>query len=254
MAPFPEDWAIGHDQMGEVYYYNKFSMKVISVHPMSEYFLDAIDDARKRDKEERELAEEKGEEILVDDSAFWMRFGTLHSDECYYYNFDTNLLHSEAQYKHVIELQLEDRRKRVQKERDEGGKDASAVKKMQEELASKRALQSMFARGVKKMFIQWVMYVMEMRLQQTKALQKLGSIAGQNEASSFRQWKQRNQELLKVSQTARIILCHATTFEFWCACDCLDPWCGRNVDPFTCYTRRCGGRWLLLQVERIRCW
>lgn len=211
MAPFPEDWAVGHDQMGEVYYYNKFSMKVISVHPMSEYFLDAIDDARKRDQEERELAEAKGEDVIVDDSAFWMRFGTLNSDECYYYNFDTNLLHSEAQYKHVIGLQLEDRRKQVQKESEAGSKDASAMKKMQEELASKKALQSMFARGVKKMFIQWVMFVMEMRLNQTKALQKLGSIAGQNEASSFQQWKQRNEELVKVSPNLRIHFCESPT-------------------------------------------
>ncbi len=23
LAPFPEDWAVGHDQLGELYYYNK---------------------------------------------------------------------------------------------------------------------------------------------------------------------------------------------------------------------------------------
>jgi len=32
--------------MGEVYYYNKFSMKVITVHPMSDVYLDRIDEAR----------------------------------------------------------------------------------------------------------------------------------------------------------------------------------------------------------------
>lgn len=56
-APFPEDWSVGHDQMGEVYYFNKYSMKVITVHPMSDYFLDAIDDARRREKAERERAD-----------------------------------------------------------------------------------------------------------------------------------------------------------------------------------------------------
>lgn len=98
----------------------------------------------------------------------------------------------------MIEIQLDDKRVHMKRERESEGQDAHSMKKMQQELASKLSLQSLFARGVKKMFIQWVMCVMETRLQQTKALSHLSTITGKNEVSSFQQWRQRSDELAKV--------------------------------------------------------
>jgi hypothetical protein len=36
-----------------------------------------------------------------------MKFGTVEGEEEYYYNFETNLLHTTSQYRHMIEMQLE---------------------------------------------------------------------------------------------------------------------------------------------------
>jgi len=197
LAPFPEDWMVGYDQMGEVYYYNKYSMKVINVHPMSDYFLDVIDDARARQEAERKRAIEAGEESIKDEGINWMRFGVFNSDEAYYYNFETNLLHTSSQYDHIIDLQMEARRIQTQKAAG-AAEDPKAMKKLQAELASKRNLQKMFATGVKKSFVQWVMFLMEVRLGQSKALSKLSIVAGKNEASTFKEWKQRSAELALV--------------------------------------------------------
>lgn len=51
-APFPSDWAVGHDQQGEVYYYNKYTMKVMAVHPLSDVFIGWVQEERRLKEEE----------------------------------------------------------------------------------------------------------------------------------------------------------------------------------------------------------
>lgn len=40
VAPFPRDWDVGHDRLGKIYYFNKYTMKVMDVHPLSDVFLE----------------------------------------------------------------------------------------------------------------------------------------------------------------------------------------------------------------------
>jgi len=201
-APFPSDWAVGEDQNGEVYYYNKFTMKVIAVHPLSDAFIGWVQEERKL-KEEELAAFMREREEDEDDPRFreemeermgtpWMRFTTDKEGEFLWFNFKTRRLHTPQQYTVIMANELEERRRRVPRE------DPNKVAKLQMDLKVRRAMERAFATGLRKYWLRWTAVILELRTKQAQALMKAGVLTGRNEARSFRQWQHKIEQLALV--------------------------------------------------------
>lgn len=117
VAPFPQDWAVGADRLGNSYYYNKYTMKVIASHPLSELFIDWVVASRQRLADETELRHKdthEDEKVEEDMGTPWMRFSTEQDGIYYWFNFQNRKLYTDPQYKHILELELEERAKDFQ--------------------------------------------------------------------------------------------------------------------------------------------
>ena len=196
ISPFPQDWAVGVDRLGQQYYYNKYTCKVINSHPLSELFIDWIADSRRRKSEEAELRRQdtyEEEEVEEDLGSPWMRFEAEAADGlCYWFNFKIRKLYSDRQYKHILNLELEDRAAQSQK-----GQmiDVKKQAELEFQLKLKKATQKFFASGLRKFWMKWQLFVMELREQRKSALIKSGMVSGRMEAKGFRQWKEKAEQL-----------------------------------------------------------
>jgi hypothetical protein len=166
----------GVDRLGNSYYYNKYTMKVINSHPLSELYLDWIAASRQQKAEETELKRKdalEDEEIEEDMGTPWMRFATEDGGEgmMYWFNFQIRKLYTEPQYKHILELELEERAEAAQKQQKPDPK-KEAEKEL--EMKMKKAAEKFFASGLRKFWLKWQLHMMELRNAQAKALVKSG--------------------------------------------------------------------------------
>ena len=201
VAPFPDDWAVGVDRVGVQYCYNKYTMRVINSHPLSERFIDWIAESRLRKAEENELRRKDAQEEEHEDDMGtpWMRFEVEGGEGvCYWYNFTgctsgKGKLYTELQYKHILELELEERAQQATKAQQKT--DPNKQAEMEHQLKLKKVTEKFFASGLRKFWLRWQLAITEQREKQAKALVKSGMVAGRQEAKGFRQWKEKAEQL-----------------------------------------------------------
>jgi hypothetical protein len=173
IAPFPHDWAVGEDRLGNPYYYNKYTMKVINSHPLSEVFIDWVASSRQQLIDETELRRKDAdddEEIQMDMGTPWLRFGTEDEGTYYWFHFQTRKLYTDPQYKHILSLELDERNVKTRSNLPDPKKQAE----LEQEMKIKKAMQKYFATGLRKFFLLWQLHMMQLRAAQAKALVKSG--------------------------------------------------------------------------------
>ena len=166
----------GVDRLGSSYYYNKYTLKVINSHPLSELYLDWVAAERERKLQETELRRKdalEDEEIEEDMGTPWMRFTTEDGGEgmIYWFNFQIRKLYTEPQYKHILAMELEERAEAAQKQEKH---DPKKQEKLELEMKMKRAAEKFFSSGLRKFWLRWQLHMMELRTAQAKALVKSG--------------------------------------------------------------------------------
>lgn len=198
VAPFPRDWDVGHDRLGKIYYFNKYTMKVMDVHPLSDVFLEWVEDERKRKQEDDAARALNGEEPDEDGGMgnFWMRFTTDDEDEVFWYNFADRKLFTDPQYNHILAMGLQDKRKQL-----DGPREDPRKLQTQEQMQARQAMEKYFATGLRRFWLKWTLHMMAERAAQAQALSKLtASGLGRADAKSFKLWQEKAKQLSMVKR------------------------------------------------------
>ena len=196
-TPFPQDWAVGVDRTGETYYYNLYTHKVITSHPLSDVFLDWIDNARRQHEDSvKNLTDELNGDDFDDfvQTALhgnpWMKFTTSEDEEEYWFNFAKKKLFTLAQYQYQMELEFKERQAK-----SSGQVDAKKIEKSKKEQKLRTVLGIFTGNLRMKYWLRWTSHILELRNAQAQALIKSGLVSGRHEAKGFRQWKEKIEQL-----------------------------------------------------------
>jgi hypothetical protein len=198
IAPFPQDWSVGVDRNGETYYYNLYTHKVITSHPLSEVFLDWIETSRSQHDEtvrqlkDRMEADGDGEDFVQ--TALhgnpWMKFTTSEDGEEYWFNFSKKRLFTAAQYQYQVDLELKERQAKAS-----GQVDMKKVEKTKTDQKLRKVLGIFIGNLRMKYWLRWTAHILALRAAQAQALIKSGLIKGRQEARGLRQWKEKMEQL-----------------------------------------------------------
>ena len=197
LAPFPQDWSFAVDQKGETYYYNLFTHKVLTAHPLSETFLDWIANSKSQHEEAvkqlQESKDEEDEDKTLQSAQFgnpWMKFTTSNEGEEYWFNFAKEKLFTVAQYQYQLEQEFKERQVKAS-----GQVDKNKVEKTKKEQRLRKVLGIFTGNLRMKYWLRWTSHILELRAAQAQALVKSGLVSGRHEAKGFRQWKQKMEQL-----------------------------------------------------------
>eukprot|EP00291_Cryptomonas_curvata_P026806 CAMPEP_0172168654 /NCGR_PEP_ID=MMETSP1050-20130122/10268_1 /TAXON_ID=233186 /ORGANISM="Cryptomonas curvata, Strain CCAP979/52" /LENGTH=334 /DNA_ID=CAMNT_0012839621 /DNA_START=320 /DNA_END=1321 /DNA_ORIENTATION=- len=200
IAPFPQDWSVGVDRNGETYYYNLYTHKVITAHPLSEVFLDWIETSRSQhDDTVRQMKDRMDADGDGDGDDFvqaalhgnpWMKFTTSEDGEEYWYDFSKKRLFTVAQYQYQVDLELKERQAKASNQID-----MKKVEKTKKDQKLRKVLGIFTGNLRMKYWLRWTAHILALRAAQAQALIKSGLVSGRQEARGLRQWKEKIEQL-----------------------------------------------------------